>query len=102
MREKFELFRLSALKRQQIEAFGETGQSREGYFTNSRLALRRSASALLGMLLLAVALLLLKANVPATETAQSLLNGAAVLIVLFNVLVLIDLTQMAFGISPDV
>jgi hypothetical protein len=31
MREKFELFRLSALLRQQVDAFGETGQNREGY-----------------------------------------------------------------------
>jgi hypothetical protein len=70
-------------------------------FAKSRLALRRSSSALIGLLLLAVAVLLLKSNLPAGETAQSLANGAAVLIVLFNVLVLIDLTQMAFKIGPD-
>ena len=49
-----------------------------------------------------MAILVVKANIPTSDIAQSLINGSAVLIVLFNVLVLIDLVQMAFKIGPNI
>jgi hypothetical protein len=70
-------------------------------FVKTRGAIRQSAAWLIGLLLLAIALLVIKPALGSNQTVQSLANGGALLIVLFNVLVLIDLTQMAFKIGPD-
>lgn len=53
------------------------------------------------MLLIAVALDVVKPLVSAGEAMASLLNGAGILIVIFNVLILIDITQMVFEIEPN-
>lgn len=70
-------------------------------FVKSRQSIRQSANWLIGLLVLAVVLLVVKPSFGATDMAQSIANGLALVIVLFNVLVLIDLTQMAFRIDPD-
>lgn len=41
-----------------------------------------------------------KPLLPASEIAIALVNGSAILIVLFYILVLIDLTQLVFRIDP--
>ncbi|AJP70985.1 hypothetical protein TS85_02820 [Sphingomonas hengshuiensis] len=76
------------------EAAGSAG------FPKTRLRLRQSAYWLIGMLLIALALIVAKPWFGPSDVATSLANGAALLIVLFNLLVLIDITQMAFTISP--
>jgi hypothetical protein len=70
-------------------------------FPRARLRLRQSAFWLIGMLLIALALIVAKPWFGVSDVATSLANGAALLIVIFNVLVLIDITQMAFTISPN-
>ncbi len=70
-------------------------------FNKTRLSIKKSAFWLIAMLLLAVFLSSIKSLVCDTEIAQSFLNGACLLIVLFNVLVLIDLTQTAFALEPS-
>lgn len=71
-------------------------------FPKSRQALRRSAAALLGLLFFTVVLLVAKANLPGGEATQSLVNGAAIVVVICNILVLVDLTQMAFRLKPNI
>ena len=75
-------------------------------FPQTRASIKRSAVALITMLVIAVVLTVAKPLVMLPDPhqlqiAQSLFNGAALLIVLFNVLVLIDLTQSAFLIGPN-
>lgn len=71
----------------------------------TRQSLRQSAYWLVGMLVSSIVLVITKPLVlqamPSSERAGALLNGAAVLILLFSVLLLIDLTQMAFLIGPQ-
>ena len=69
-------------------------------FPKARLRLRQSAYWLIGMLLVALALIVAKPWVGG-DVAISLVNGASLLTVIFNVLVLIDITQMAFTITPN-
>lgn len=71
-------------------------------FTKTRLSIKKSAYWLIGMLLIAVLLSAIKSLVCNTEMVESFLNGACLLIVLFNVLVLIDLTQTAFALEPSI
>jgi hypothetical protein len=76
-------------------------------FTGTRAAIKRSAISLVTMLMIAIVLTVAKPLVVLPDPhqqqiGQSLFNGAALLIVLFNVLVLIDLTQAAFGLKPNI
>lgn len=78
----------------------EQAAGRRG-FPKTRLRLRQSAAWMIAMLLIAVALDVVKPLVSAGEAMASLLNGAGILIVIFNVLILIDITQMVFEIEPN-
>lgn len=71
-------------------------------FAKTRISLKKSAFWLIGMLVIGIVLASTKSLVCSTETAQSFFNGACLLIVLFNVLVLIDLTQTAFALEPSI
>jgi len=83
----------------------EEREQRRGFW-KARAAIRRSATSLIVMLLMAIALTVAKplvvAATPTSGVSASLFNGAALLIVLFNVLVLIDLTQAAFQVGPNI
>ena len=74
------------------EAPGQSG------FGNTRASLKRSARWLIATLIVAVLVVLIKPVVAPDpvvhQTAASLLNGAALLIILADILVLIDLTQV--------
>jgi len=70
-------------------------------FPRARLRLRQSAAWMIAMLLGAVALDVVKPLVSAGEIVASFLNGAGLLIVIFNALILIDITQMVFQIEPN-
>ena len=71
-------------------------------FQKTRQSIKKSAFWLIGMLLFAVILSSVKSLMCNTEIAQSFLNGACLLIVLFNILILIDLTQTAFSLEPTI
>jgi hypothetical protein len=71
-------------------------------FNNTRLAVKKSAYSLIGMLLVAIFLSSVKSLVCNSEISEAFLNGACILIVLFNILVLIDLTQTAFCLEPNI
>ena len=66
-------------------------------FVNTRVSIKRSARWLIASLIVAVLVVLIKPlvapNPVVHQTAASLLNGAALLIILADILVLIDLTQ---------
>lgn len=78
----------------------EQAAGRRG-FPRARLRLRQSAAWMIAMLLAAVALDVVKPLVNAGEIVASFVNGASLLIVIFNVLILIDITQMVFQIEPN-
>ena len=73
------------------EAAGQSG------FVNNRASIKRSARWLAATLIVAVLVVLIKPLVAPDpvvhQTVASLLNGAALLIILADILVLIDLTQ---------
>lgn len=87
----------------QIEERAELAGIPNKGFPVTRAVVKKSSFWLIGMLLIAIALVLVKPLVVVNDTQQvaaAFFNGAAVLIVLFNVLVLIDLTQTAFAVPP--
>jgi hypothetical protein len=66
----------------------------------TRAAVKHSAFSMIICFALAVVAVVVKPHLPKTEIAISLVNGSALLIVLFNILVLADLTKLAFSIRP--
>tara|TARA_B100001939_G_C16651448_1_gene491961 strand:- start:124 stop:585 length:462 start_codon:yes stop_codon:yes gene_type:complete len=73
-------------------------------FVNTRNSVKRSAYWMISMLLIALLLVVSKpliVSVTPSLIASSLLNGGALLIILFNVLILIDLCQTAFKLEPN-
>eukprot|EP00456_Euglypha_rotunda_P015151 TRINITY_DN14842_c0_g1_i7.p2 TRINITY_DN14842_c0_g1~~TRINITY_DN14842_c0_g1_i7.p2 ORF type:complete len:156 (-),score=17.12 TRINITY_DN14842_c0_g1_i7:170-637(-) len=70
------------------------------FLAGARGAVKRSAFSLVWMLLLGVVISASKAHLPQTDVATALVNGLALLIVLFSLLVLVDITSLAFSIKP--
>jgi len=60
-----------------------------------------SAYSLIWALVLAIALVTIKPLLGDTDSATCFANGAAVLIILFNVLVLADITKLTFSLEPN-
>jgi len=73
---------------------------REGAFPTSRANLRKNAWWLIGLFLAGVVLVTVKPLVATTGAAQALTNMGALLILLWQVLILVGLTKLAFAISP--
>ena len=71
-------------------------------FSRTRSMVKKSAYWLIGMLLIALLLVVIKPVVATSNIAEALFNGAALLVVFFNILVLIDLTQSAFSLEPSI
>jgi len=71
-------------------------------FSKTRSMVKKSAYWLIGMLLIALLLVVIKPVVANSNIVESFFNGAALLVVFFNVLVLIDLTQSAFSLEPSI
>lgn len=71
-------------------------------FSKTRSMVKKSAYWLIGMLLIALLLVVIKPVVANSNTVESIFNGAALLVVFFNILVLIDLTQSAFSLEPSI
>lgn len=71
-------------------------------FTKTKASIKQSAAWLIGLLVIAIALIVSKSLVVQNDTSMSLVNGAALLVVLFNILILIDLTMAAFSLDPKI
>jgi hypothetical protein len=73
---------------------------RRPILNKTREAVKQSAFSMIICFAFAVVAVVVKPHLPKTEIAISLVNGSALLIVLFNILVLTDLTKLAFSIRP--
>ena len=70
-------------------------------FTKTRQRIHLSAYALIWALVLAIGLVIAKPLFGDSDMATSLANSAAILIILANVLVLVDLTKATFSLEPN-
>jgi hypothetical protein len=70
-------------------------------FTRTRSGVRTATYMLIALFLVAVLLVVTKPMLSAAPWAQSLFNGSALFIVVWNVLLLLSLTQGIFGIKAD-
>lgn len=70
-------------------------------FTKTRASIKKSCGWLIALLIIAVVLVLSKQYVLSLPVMLALLHSAAILILLFSVLVLVDLMNTAFAISPS-
>jgi uncharacterized protein YacL len=70
--------------------------------TNTRRGVMQGAYGLIFGFLLAVVLVVFKPLLPHSEGAEAIVNGLALVVLLFNVLILLDLTQLAFSIKPHI
>lgn len=73
-----------------------------GGLAKTRANVHRGAYCLIILFVLAVGLVVVKPLITHDDWAQALTNGAALIIILWNVLILISLTRMAFAIQPEV
>jgi len=71
-------------------------------FIKTRGSIRKSSFWLISLLLVAILIASTKSLLCKTVVAESIANGACLLIVLFNILFLVDLTQTAFALEPDI
>jgi len=69
-------------------------------FRKSRDGIRQASSWLIGLFLASVVLVIVKPLISSKEWAAALCNGAAIEIVVWNILVLISITHGVFGIKP--
>ena len=77
----------------------ERHQKRE--LTNTRRKVKEAANCLIILFLVSVVVVVVKPLLNGNEHVQALFNGAALLIVLWNVLILVELTQLTFAIQPE-
>lgn len=70
-------------------------------FLEARSATKAYAYLLITLFGAALALVIAKPVVAETESVKSLFNGAAILVIVLNMLALIDLTSAVFAIPPD-
>jgi len=78
----------------------EEKASKKNAFAATRAEIRSGAMWLIGLLLLAVFLVVLKELI-VNPCGISLLNGAALIIVIWNVLILISMTDAIFALRPQ-
>ncbi len=74
----------------------------ENVFHKTRDSIKKSAYWLLSFLSLAIVLVIAKPLLCGSVIATSLINGAALLIILFNILTLVDLTNTVFALGPQI
>lgn len=73
-----------------------------GGLSRTRGRVHNNAYWLIGLFAIAVALVVVKPLLDGPEWAQSLFNGAALLVLLSNILILISITQQTFWIGPHI
>jgi hypothetical protein len=67
----------------------------------TRRGVKQAAYCLIILFVLSVTMVVVKPLVHGNDTMTALINGAAVFIVLWNALLLLELTQLAFAIQPQ-
>lgn len=67
-------------------------------FVKTRGNIKQAANWLIGLFALAVVLLVVKSNVPVSEVACAICNALALMIIVAEVLILIDITELIFAI----
>ena len=70
------------------------------FLSKTRLRVRASISMIIGCFALAIFTVIVKPLVPQSEIFIAFVNGFALILVLFNVLILADLTRLVFKIAP--
>lgn len=71
-------------------------------FPRMRSGMKQAATALIILFVLAILLVVVKPLAASTNWQQSLFNGAALFILLWNVLLLVSLTHGVFAIKADI
>lgn len=70
--------------------------------TGTRAKVKQAANCLIILFLVSVALVVCKPLLAETEHIQAVFNGAALFILLWNILLLTELTLAAFDIKPEI
>jgi hypothetical protein len=70
------------------------------FLTSTRRAVKQSAFSMIVIFAIAVVDVVVKPLLPSGDMSASFANGIALLVILFAILVLIDLTQLVFKIEP--
>lgn len=70
--------------------------------TKTRHGVRQGAYCLIVLFLIAIVLVVVKPLIPHSEVGEALFNGFGLLILFWNVLILLELTQLAFAIEPRI
>jgi len=79
----------------------EEKHQREG-LQRTRQSVKKSAYWLIGLFITGVVIVVIKPLLAGGETAEAVANMAALFIVLWQVLILVNLTQLVFAIPPDI
>lgn len=69
-------------------------------FPATKREVKTSAFSLIAVLVVSVFVAVIKPLVVSGERSQAIVNGIAVTLIIFSVLILIDLTQSAFNLDP--
>ena len=70
--------------------------------TKTRRGVVQSAYCLIGLFFVSVVIVVTKPIVGPGDVSEALFNGAALFVLLWNILILIEITQMAFAIGPTI
>ena len=70
--------------------------------TKTRRGVVQSAYCLIGLFFVSVVIVVAKPIASHSEVSEALFNGAALFVLLWNILILIEITQMAFAIGPTI
>ncbi len=68
----------------------------------TRHGVTQDAFCLIGLFFISVLIVVIKPIVGHGEVAEAVFNGAALVILLWNILILVEITQLAFAIQPDI
>ncbi len=74
--------------------------SDENTFNRTRTGIRQSVYWLIGLFLFALLVVIAKPVAATSDFLKALFNGTSVVVLVWNVLVLVSLTQAVFGIKP--
>jgi hypothetical protein len=70
--------------------------------TDTRRGVRQGAYCLIALFVFSTLLVLTKPIFASSDASQAVFNGLALVALLWNVLILVELTQLAFSIQPDI
>lgn len=71
-------------------------------FVKTRANIKQASHWLIGLFAVAVILLVVKSNVPVGEVASAICNSLALLIIVGQILILIDITELIFAIPATI